>query len=368
VAVVLGETLHNRISAFGNGARKLNSKLLLMGLSAVLGFCKASSQTDSNPTQFDHWPTINEILALDKTLKIDTVILDHPDPEFLHKFSPAHYDARKNELVIGLHIPAKNYGFGMSETDRALLANGYGLKYMCDLLNESVPVQYIHEDGHRLVANHVNVHGLSVDELAKEMMHEEIAMRIRELLFRRGIFLRSGSAEQAFKGEPRRHTSQYIDTSCFRYERWISNNSKNMKAAPSEREWEVILDAALDDFQESFPMYAQSIPNVVKYKIRKLNGVYNCYFNVDKRAGNKENLNGYDSAVFEIYRTAGMPEFDVNLRMVKINKKIKSLQSEREFRHRINALKKEFADFDAMAKAFFVENALDLKITKERER
>lgn len=40
----MGETLQNRISALGNGTKKINPKLWLLGVSAVLGFAKAPAQ------------------------------------------------------------------------------------------------------------------------------------------------------------------------------------------------------------------------------------------------------------------------------------------------------------------------------------
>ncbi|MDR0741594.1 MAG: hypothetical protein LBF28_02365 [Rickettsiales bacterium] len=232
----------------------------------------------------------------DKTIHIDTIFIKHPDLDYLYKYSPAHYNIAKNKLVVSLYEISPKYGFELTDKDREMI--------------------------------------------------------------RSGIFIRSGSIYQAFKGDISSKTSDYVDSACFAYERWISKNRKKMEPVPSNAEIDVMLDAALYDFQKSFSLYEQSIPNVVKYKVRKMHGVYLCHFNVDGCAINLENPRGYYDSVSDIYDIDGVNilEADSAARSLKINKKITELKSRAEYKRRINAIKTDYAVFDVMAQKLMREN------------
>ncbi|MDR1360873.1 MAG: hypothetical protein LBJ18_01005 [Rickettsiales bacterium] len=154
-----------------------------------------------------------------------------------------------------------------------------GLSGAIDKLNQRIPGIKIHESKH-FADYQISLQGLTSAQISDFVFYDEIAARASELLWRRKIYLETGSLQQAFAGEiigsekkrisESEHSVALIYSSRFygAYADWLDNNE--IGAEISRAELQLILDESardLSDGESQINIYSQTLPNNTKQKL-----------------------------------------------------------------------------------------------------
>lgn len=127
--------------------------------------------------------------------------------------------------------------------------------------NNAVPGMLQHELWHQRNFRNVSLYGLDFNQIIEIQLHDEFSAVIAELLFRRNIFLKTKSANDAFAGTG---PGSILSGHFKKYEKFLKNSQDSII---STTEADLLIETSVKFFMNSAHRYAKDIPNLTAFKM-----------------------------------------------------------------------------------------------------
>ncbi|MDR1338401.1 MAG: hypothetical protein LBJ73_05250 [Rickettsiales bacterium] len=405
--------MQNRISAlgngggrvFGNGARKLNSKLLLMGLSALLGLGNAKGQEPAQTST----PQM-EVLASNILSKLDTAAIK--ESKYLDmsalmsnralvseihniissqqwKKLPTHTEFIQNidgkiprlnivdyeidnaydlyKLPQGFYLPARDsitiriYGAARHVSGREALLTLEGkegnLHQALNAKNDNLPQIIVHELKHLMNRLLFPKIGFSLSDFVELNIHDEITARIAEMLFLRDIYLSSGDMAQAFLGLEKIRECDLLrnDIINMPYQEYVKKR-KNLPPVPDEDEINALVNSAIDMMRHRMTQYRKTAAILAEQDAQRGTKAYkSVQLGGNGRGGLGAEIISLDDAIAMIYRFdiyGRTLDFYNDATRAALEKFVQDFKKDKRFKSEFSKVEKRWEWQDIVAKQF----------------
>lgn len=174
--------------------------------------------------------------------------------------------------------------------------------------NDGIPGMVQHELWHQRNDACVSLYGLTFDEIVDTQVHDEFSAVVAELMFRRKVYMKTGSIKDSFRGvEANSLRSVRGGQGVFRkYEKFLKKNSKILTDTITAAEADLMIQLSIDCFEDYQDQYAINIPNVIAYKTNRL---YRAYCGADSVS--TKPFDGYQGAIRKMYTYGDVCLLDV---------------------------------------------------------
>jgi hypothetical protein len=249
----------------------------------------------------------------------------------------AYYNPVKDKVIINfISVAGNGIAHGPGGIDGQISAHA-AFRDLARGFNDGIPGILAHELWHKRNNAGISLYGRTFDEITEIQIHDELSAVIAELLFRRKIWLKTGSLKEAFRG-----TEGYSLRGdggwhgvFHKYEKFLKKNRPADSISPPEADIMIKLAAAaLADYLDQ---YAVNIPKIVAYKATRMYRAYSGIDGMDQAA----RFEGYADAVRKIYTFGGFCFLDAcgGAGLAAMRDAVRKTMGDRRFQENISSFR-----------------------------